>query len=352
MCRDKGVWLISEEKQVYTHARVDRQTNMEAAAKTTLRQLRSACLKSPQCPDGEEKTAGGYFDEVGAMVTVSTLALQWLAREQAGSLHSVLALLEAAILEGLQEANAPEIECTSAGQSGPYKDTPAADFWEHCLCLVHCSFDGSSDCNQLASLKKSVSSLHQFSLGTSQLLKAFLSVSKNVLSERHFLVLLSRLHDKFWSKEVKKLAERVMPMRTAEALNTSSSETTDSDGVKKLALLMATIRCILSIHGTVANLLGDGYDTREEEEEEGRKGGGAGKGKLDNHRIQIVNQWLCQNCLNPLLVSMATSSPQLLWRLYENAVHLDKENLRKGAETADTHDHLTVKVILKNFSDI
>lgn len=340
---------------MYTHARVDRQKNM---AKTTLRQLRSACLQSPQCPDGEEKTADGYFDEVGAMVTVSTLALQWLAREQAGSLHSdaikdsVLALLEAAILEGLQEANAPEIDCTSAGQSGPYKDRPAADFWEHCLCLVHCSFDGSSDYNQLASLKKSVSSLHQFSLGTSQLLKAFLSVSKNVLSERHFLMLLSRLHDKFWSKEVKKLAERVTPpKRTAVAPNTSSSETTDSDGVKKLALLMATIRCILSVHGTVANLLGDGYDTREEEVE-GRKGSGAGKGKLDNHRIQIVNQWLCRNCLNPLLVSMATSSPQLLWRLYENAVHLDKENLQRGAETADTPDHLTVKVILKNFSDI
>ena len=309
---------------------------MEKAAKNTLRQLKEACL---QLSGGERTNQSySYFDEVGTMVTVSTLALQGLSKEEgdrdpldAGS-DSLSSLLESVILEGLEEIATREVESAVDPFNGRFLHVD--NLWSHCLQLVQSSSDILGGQSLTTSL---ISSACQFSLYSSRLLNAFLSVGKAVLTERQLLSLLSHLHDKFWSREAKRIAEKANTVTATDVQNVTMET---SKGLNKLVKLIAASHCILSMHKTVAESLSDHGGNEEEEE----RGGERVKEKsLSVDQNRIINLWLCRGTLIPLLDTLSTVTPKLLWSAFTSVVEVDKRALEIGACTAAVPNQLKVK---------
>ncbi len=307
---------------------------MEKAAKDTLRRLKEVCLNSID----PESQRDQYYDDVTTMVTLSAMTLQHIIPEDvhsvgvAGTSHdSVRVLLEAAALEGLQELGTKEIRTSDTQQTTPYMvGFETDDFWSHCRCLVQFSSNVQKSILQSVPFKQTISSLHRFSLGTSHLLTAFLSVSKAVLNEHQMLTILSHLYNKFWSKEAKTLAEQVTSTKADKYMENSTVESGDSVAI--LARLMATLHCLLSVHNTLKTSL---MDLQNPEECKTKS--------LSIRQNRAVNQWLCQNVLDLLLDLLTASAPKLLLTAYRGTLEQDKEALHKGAKLGEVSEHLTVK---------
>ena len=315
---------------------------MEKAAIATLRQLKEVCLRSTD-PEHERDRC---YDDVATMVTLSVMALRHKMAEDvhgvssstssvAGTSHdSVCALLESAALEGLQELRTKEIRTTDAQQTTPYTVRfETDDFWSHCRCLAQFYSNILKNITHPVPFKKTISSLHRISLGTSHLLTAFLSVSKAVLNEHQILTFLSHLHNKFWSEETKKLAEQIMLTKTDKYVENSTVKSGDSVAV--LARLMATLHCLFSVHNTVKTSLVDWRNPDPDRAESKTK-------SLNIQQNRAINQWLSQSVLDPLLDMLTTSAPKLLLTAYQGTLEQDKEALHKGAELGDMPNHLTV----------
>lgn len=312
---------------------------MEAVAKASLRQLKGSCLR---CVAGVNRHS---ILEVGAMVTVSKLVLEHLKREEGllktakapsdTSQDTLCALLEAMILEGLQEVASVEV---SKHNIDGHTDTQVDDFWFYCFNLVQLSSDilGSHTGTQSAALSKTLSSLYQLSFSRKCLLDAFLSLGKAVLVERQVLALLSRLYERFWSQEAKKLAQQA----TTSNLQNVPVET--NNGLDKLVRLMATIHSFLSLHKTIVSSLVDHQVEGTEKKEDGVK-----KRSLIAHESQFISQWLSWGTLSRVVDSFTTLAPKIFGSMYESAVEFDKDTLQRRAEMGAVPDQLKVKVILE-----
>lgn len=313
---------------------------MEEVAKASLRQLKETCLR---CIAGANQHSS---QEVGAMVTVSKLALQHLEREEElsakvnkaasdTSQDSLCAFLEATILEGLQEAASVEISNHNIDEQ---TDTLVDDFWSHCFNLVQLSSAilGGHTGTQSAALSKNLSSLYQLSCSRRCLFDAFLSLGKAVLSDRQVLTLLSRLYKHFWSEEAKTLALHA----TRNDLQNVTVEL--NSGLEKLVSLMATIHSFLSLHETVASsLVAHRIEGMEEKEGRVKKPSGGSR------ESQVISQWLCWGSLCPVIDSFTNLAPKILRSVCESAVEFDKDTLQRGAEMGAVPDQLKVKVILE-----
>lgn len=286
---------------------------MEKGAKSTLRQLKEACLRSLDSETTDQ------HDEVVTMVTASTLGLQCLMREEVNSLgsysnrDSLCALLETNVLEGLQEVITQELR---SDQQTPPSTHILDSFWSDCLYSVKLL----SGHIQLSPLNNFVSSLCRFSFGTSRLLGAFLSVGKAVLDEPQLLTFLSGLHNSFWSQETKRLAAEVK-------VQTADTSVDNGNSKDDLIKLMATAHCFLSIYNTVLTSL-------KEEGSEKRCGSA--------HRSQVIDLWLCRSTLITLLASLTTLAPKVLWCAYQGVSELDKEAIHTRAGMAEIPEHLQV----------
>ena len=336
----KGVWLIKKTgaPRGEDSRKKDYET-MEKTAKATLHQLKEVCLRSL---DPESESGDGYYDDITTMVTLSVMALQSqkMAKEVhnisvAGTSHdSIRALLEAAALEGLQELGTKEVRTSDTQQTSPYTvGMEADDFWSHCHNLAQFSLNALKNPIQLSQI---IFSLYRFSLGTSHLLTAILSVGKAVLNEQQILSFLSHLHDKFWSQEAKCLAEQITLTKTNECMKNSTVESGNS--VAMLARIVATLYCLLSVHYTIKTSLVDQKNLDSD-------GAESKTSSLSIQQNRAVNQWLCQSVMDPLLDLLTAAAPKLLLTAYQGTHERDKEALYKGTELGEVSEpeHFTVK---------
>jgi hypothetical protein len=320
---------------------------MEKAAKATLRQLKEVCLRSL---DPENGRRDEYFDDITTMVTLSIMALQSKTDEVhsisvAGTRTShepIRALLEAAALEGLQELGIKETRTSDTQQTSPYTvaGLEADDFWSHCLRLSQ--FPSNTLKNPIQP-SQIVSSLHHFSLGSSRLLTALLSVDKAVLSEQQILSFLSHLHDQFWSQKAKSLAEQITSTKTNDYVKNFTVESGNS--VAMLARTMATLYCLFSVHHAVKTSLVDRNTPDSDRAESKTK-------STSIQQNRAVDQWLCRSVLDPLLDLLTATAPKLLLTAYQDALERDKAASYKTAELGDVPDpeRLTVthyRVVLR-----
>ncbi len=309
---------------------------MEKAAKATLRQLKEVCLRSLEPENGRRDE---YFDDITTMVTLSIMALQ-SQNIKTDEVHSISVagsrtshepirvLLEAAALEGLQELGTKEIRTSDTQQTSPYTvaGLEADDFWSHCLSLSQFSSNTLKNPIQPSQI---VSSLHHFSLGSSRLLTALLSVDKAVLNEQQILSFLSPLHDQFWSQKAKSLAEQITLIKTNDCVENSTVESGNS--IAMLARTMATLSCLFSVHHAVKTSLVDQNTPGSDRPES--------KTKLTNiQQNRAVDQWLCRSVLEPLLNLLTATAPKLLLTAYQDALERDKAASYKRAELGDVPD--------------
>lgn len=311
---------------------------MEKAAKATLRHLKEVCLRSfdPERNEGRDEC----YDDITTMVTLSAMALQSQNTTEdvhsisvsGTSLDSIRALLETVALEGLQELGTREISTNSGTQHTdcPYKvGVEADDFWSHCYSL---SLFSSNVLNNPTQPSQIVSSMHHFSLDTSCLLTAFLSVGKAVLNEQQILHLLSHLYDRFWSQEAKRLAEQITLTKANEYATVESG-----NSIAMLARMMTTLYCLFSVHCTVKTSL-------LEQRSLGSVGVEGETKSLSIQRNRVIDQWLCPSVMDPLLDLLTAAAPKLLLTGYQGALELDKKVLHVGADLGEAPDpeHLTV----------